>query len=66
MKDLNKTIGSDSGNSNWGLCNYLEGWKGGGGGEREIQEGGDMCTNDRFMLMYGRNQCSILKQLFLN
>ena len=51
MKDLNKTIGSDSGNSNWGLCNYLEGWKGGGGGGREIQEGGDMCTNDRFMLM---------------
>ena len=29
-------------NSNHGLCNNLEGWDG-GGGWREVQEGGDIC-----------------------
>ena len=48
-----------------GLSNSLEGWEGLGGG-REVQEGGDMYTYGWFMLMYGRNQHNIVKQLSFN
>ena len=47
------------------ICDNLEGWNGEGGG-REIQEEGDMFTYDRFMLLYGRNQHNIVKQLSFN
>ena len=39
---------------------------GGGGGGREIQEGGDLYTYGWFMLIYGRNQHNIVKQLSSN
>ena len=47
------------------LCDNLEGWDGVGDG-REVQEGKDMYTYDWFMLMYGRNQQNIVKQLSFN
>ena len=46
-----------------GLCDNLEGWEGVGGG-REVQKGGDICTYGWLMLVYGRNQHDIVKQLF--
>ena len=49
-----------------GLCDNLEEWDGVGGG-REVQEGGDMYTPMAdFMLLYGRNQHNIVKQLSSN
>ena len=37
------------------------------GGEKEVQEGGDICyTYGWFMLMYGRNQHNTVKQLSSN
>ena len=45
-----------------GLCDNLEGWDGEGDG-REVQEGGTYVTYDWFMLMFGRNQHSSVKQL---
>ena len=47
------------------LCDNLEGWVG-VGGDREIQDGGNIYTYGRFMLMYGRNQDNIVKQLSSN
>ena len=41
----------------------MGGWNGVGEGT-EVQEGGDICTPVAdFMLMYGRNQHNMLKQL---
>ena len=49
-----------------GLCDNLEEWDGEGGG-REVQEAGGICVfNGWYMLMYNRNQHSIIKQLSLN
>ena len=47
------------------LHDYLEGWDGVGGG-REAQEEEDMYTYGWFLLMNGRNQNSIIKQLSFN
>ena len=33
----------DEGSSNLVLCDYLEGWNGAEGSEREVQEKGDTC-----------------------
>ena len=55
----------DTGSSNLVLCDNLEGWDGMGGG-RAIQEEGDtytLLTKGWFMLICGRNQHSIVKQL---
>ena len=47
------------------LCDNLEGWNGVG-----VEEGsrgwGHMYTSGRFMLLYGRNQHNIVKQLSSN
>ena len=54
-----------SGNSQ-GFWNNLKEWEEVGGG-REVQErGGHLYTYGRFMLIYGRNQYSIVKQLSFN
>ena len=45
-----------------GLCNYLEGWDGEGG----LIGRGHMDTYGSFMLMFGRNQHSSVKQLSFN
>ena len=46
------------------LCDNLEGWDGGG---REVQEEEDiMYTYGWFVLIYGRNQHNIVKQLSSN
>ena len=49
------------------LCDNLEGWDG-VGGEKEVQQGGDICmyTCGRVILIHGRNQHNIVKQLFSN
>ena len=49
------------------LCDNLEGWNGEGDG-REVQNGEVVCmyTCDWFLLMYGRNQHNIVKQLSSN
>ena len=47
------------------LHDYLEGWDGVGGG-REAQEEEDMYTYGRFLLVNGKNQHSIVKQLSFN
>ena len=56
----------DAGSSNLLLCDSLEEWEGVGGGEREIQDRGDVYVYSWFMLMHGRNQHNIVKQLFSN
>ena len=49
------------------LCDNLEGWDGVGGGREESPRGrGYMCTSGWFMLMYGRSQHNIVKQLSSN
>ena len=48
------------------LCDNLEGWDGVGDG-REVQEGGDVgIPVADFVLMHGRNQHNIVKQIFCN
>ena len=48
------------------LCDNLEGWDAVGGG-RGVQAGGDMCIPMAdFMLMHGRDQHNIVKQLSSN
>ena len=49
------------------LCDNLEGWDR-VGGVREIQKGGDRHTSTYgcFMLIHGRNQYNIVKQLSFN
>ena len=49
-----------------GLCDNLEEGDGKGGG-REVKEAEGICVfNGWYMLMYNRNQHSIVKQLSLN
>ena len=48
-----------------GLCDNLEMWDGVGGG-KEVQDGGDTYICGWFMLIYGRNQHNIVKQLSFN
>ena len=49
------------------LCDNLEGWDGVGGGREESPRGrGYMCTSGWLMLMYGRSQNNIVKQLSSN
>ena len=57
----------DTGSSNPVLCDNLEGWNVVGGG-KEVQQEGDICmyTCGLFILIYGRNQHNIIKQLFFN
>ena len=46
-----------------GLCNNLEGWEEVGG---VFKREGAYVYHDWFMLMYGRNQCNMVKQLSFN
>ena len=47
------------------LCDNLEEWDGVGGGSK-VQEGRDVYTCGWFMLIHGRNQHNIIKQLAFN
>ena len=55
----------DSGTSNPGLCDSLEGWDG-VGSESGSTERGQADTDGWFMLMYGKHQYTIVKQLSSN
>ena len=48
------------------LCDNVEGWDAVGGGWEVQEEGIYICIYDRFMLMCGRNQHDVVKQLALN
>ena len=47
------------------LCDHLKEWDGRGGG-RGLKREGHVLTYGRFMLMCGKNQHSIVKQLASN
>ena len=56
----------DAGSSNLALCDNLEGWDGMEDKREVLRRREHMYTYGWFILMYGRNQHNIVKQLFSN